>query len=86
MSTSTQVEMEDKMAIIYGPSEWYEKEQVCIKHGVPMLPCPACLAERHPHIQVMLTEDDRVELDWNPDLKVEDLMPVDHPWLIERLV
>lgn len=74
------------MPTIYGPAEWYEKEQACIKHGLPMLPCPACLAEKHADIQVMLTESDLVALDWDPDLKVADLMPADHPWLIERLV
>lgn len=74
------------MPIIYGPAEWLEKEQVCVIHGVPMLPCSACLSEKHPGIQVMLTKCDRLELDLDPDLKAADLMPADHPWLIERLV
>lgn len=74
------------MPIIYGPAEWDEKEQACIKHGVPMLPCPICLAEKHPHIQVMLTKYDWVVLLDEPGVTVVDLMPADHPWLAERVV
>ena len=74
-----------KMPNIYGPAEWHEDVGSCTKHGIPELPCRQCLAEKHPHIQISLTEDDRVALDWDPDLKVADLMPADHPWLIERL-
>jgi hypothetical protein len=51
-----------------------------------MLPCPQCLAEKDPAIQVMLDEGERTVLDWEPDVKAADLMPSDHPWLIERLV
>lgn len=51
-----------------------------------MLPCPQCLAEQDPAIQVMLDESDRTVLYCEPDVKAADLMPPDHPWLIERLV
>ena len=73
------------MVNIYGPKEWHEDVGACTLHGVPMLPCPACLAEKHPHIQVSLSEDDRIVLDNDPDCRIADLMPADHPWLIERL-
>ncbi len=74
------------MPTIYGPKEWDHKVESCAKHGIPTLPCPACLAEQNPSIQVMLTKEDRIVLDWDPDVTVADLMPAGHPWLLERLV
>jgi len=77
--------MEVKMQI-YGPAHWHDDVQSCSKHGIPMLPCPQCLAEKDPGIQVMLSESDRVQLDWEPKLKIADLMPAGHEWLAERVV
>lgn len=74
------------MPHIYGPVHWHEDVQTCSKHGIPMLPCPACLEERDPAIQVMLDESDRTVLEFEDDVKVADLMPSSDPWLIERLV
>lgn len=74
------------MPSIYGPVHWHEDVQSCSKHGIPMLPCPQCLAEKDPAIQVMLTKSDHMVLDWEPDVTVADLMPAAYPWLIERLV
>ena len=70
------------MPHIYGPAHWHEDVQSCSKHGIPTLPCPQCLAEQDPAIQVMLDESDRTVLDCEPDV----MMPLGHPWLIERLV
>ncbi len=74
------------MPEIFGPAHWHEDVQSCSKHAIPMLPCPQCLAEQDPAIQIMLTEADRTVLDWDPDAKTADLMPAEHPWLINRLI
>lgn len=74
------------MVNIYGPREWHDDVQSCTIHGVPMLPCPQCLAERNADIQVSLDAGDRVTLDFDPECTVADLMPAAHPWLIRRLV
>jgi hypothetical protein len=51
-----------------------------------MLPCPACLEEKNPHIQVMLTGYDRTVLDFEPETEVADLFPPSQQWLAERIV
>lgn len=74
------------MPNIYGPAHWHEDVQSCSKHGIPMLPCPQCLAEQDPDICISLDESDRMILMWEPDVTKAELMPADHPWLIERLI
>lgn len=72
--------------IITGPVHWHEDVQSCSKHGIPMLPCELCLNERDPAIQVHLEDLDRAVLDLDPDVKLADLMPSDHRWLVARVV
>ena len=67
-------------------SDWYEHLGACVKHAIPETPCPACLAEQNPNIQVMLTEDDLFQLDWDPNLKIEDLFPKGQEWLVDRIM
>lgn len=65
---------------------WYEKEGVCVKHGIPQVPCPRCLAEQDPGIQVMLTEADRAQIDWDPNFKATDMFSANQAWLAERII
>lgn len=66
---------------------WNEQDGVCEKHLLPQVPCPQCLAEQDPDIQVMLTDGDRVTLDWDPDIGLADLLPADHAdWLVGRVL
>lgn len=55
---------------------WDEKNGVCLKHKLPSIPCQACMAgEGDEDLEFVITESDRNALDWNPDLRMEDLIP-----------
>jgi predicted transporter len=70
---------------IYGhPDEWSEEHQSCAKHGIPMLPCPQCLAEENPNIIVVLDAMDRDAIAWG-EVTLKEIMPADHSWLIDRV-
>jgi len=57
-------------------SYWDEKNGVCTKHELPSIPCPACLAgEGDEDLEFLITESDRNALDWDPDLRLKDLIP-----------
>ncbi len=66
-------------------SDWDEGVGVCTLHYIPMIPCPQCLAEKNPHIQVHITEVDWVYLDWDDDLSLKDFLPAGHEWLLDRV-
>ncbi len=66
-------------------SDWDESVNVCKVHYIPMLPCPQCLAEKNPYIQVHITEMDQLILDFEDDLSIKDLLPANHQWLVERV-
>ncbi len=65
---------------------WFHKEGACVKHGIPEVPCPACLAEADPDVTVRFTEADRNQVDWDPEFKLVDLLPAAYPWLKDRVV
>ena len=67
-------------------SDWDEEVGACIKHGVPQTPCPACLAEKNPNVQVLITERDRMMADWDPEFTVEGMFSEDHQWLAGRII
>lgn len=70
------------MPKLYG-SYWNERLGVCEKHFLPTVPCPACLAEHDPDVQVRIIEMDIVALD-DPELTVRDLLPhKDGDWLLD---
>lgn len=62
------------MAKVSSP-HWNEQLGVCEKHNLPQPPCPQCLAEKDPDVEIKLTEMDRVALDFDPNLSVRDLLP-----------
>lgn len=66
--------------------DWNEESGVCVKHGIPMTPCPKCLAEKDPNVEVFLTREDVAMLDCDPDMTPEGLFPVEEEWLAERIV
>ena len=66
--------------------DWDEQVGACVKHCIPQTPCPQCLAEADPDIQVMLTEADRTQIDWDPDFKIADMFPADQAWLVDRII
>jgi hypothetical protein len=66
---------------------WDEEHGVCLKHGLPQLPCSACLDEQDKDITVRFTARDRDEADFNLDgSTLLDLLPADLPWLKDRIV
>lgn len=74
------------MPIIDSPY-WNERLGVCEKHYLPQIPCPQCLAEKDPDVEVRLNEMDRAVLDFEPELSVKDLLPAKNAdWLKARLV
>lgn len=74
------------MADINSP-HWNERLGVCEKHYLPQVPCPQCLDEHDPDVEVRLTEMDQLVLDFDPGLSVRDLLPhTDGNWLLERVV
>ncbi len=66
--------------------DWDEEVGACAKHGIPMTPCPQCLADEDPDIQVTLSEADRNQLSWHGNLKVTDMFPADKAWLAGRIM
>ncbi len=55
---------------------WDEVNGVCLKHELPSIPCPACLAgEGDEDLEFVITESDQAAMDWDPDLRPEDLVP-----------
>ncbi|MES2749330.1 MAG: hypothetical protein V4606_02975 [Patescibacteria group bacterium] len=73
------------MPNLYHP-EWDEQVGSCGKHGIPMTPCPQCLAEKDPDIQVVLTAADRTQLDWDLSFKISSMFPTEQAWLAERVI
>lgn len=68
-------------------SPYWNAQGVCEKHFLAQVPCPQCLAEHDPDVEVRLTEMDQVALDFTPELSVQDLLPAkDSNWLIERVI
>ncbi len=63
-------------------SDWDESIGACIKHSVPQILCPACLAEKNPNIQVYFTIMDREFIglerlfDSDSSASLRDLLPV----------
>ena len=67
--------------------QWDELLGVCVKHGLPTIPCPQCLAGRDEDIEVVLSDIDVLTLEDHPGLAVIDLLPKDHAdWLVGRVV
>lgn len=66
--------------------DWDEVNGACGKHGIPMTPCPQCLAEQDPDIQVTLTEADRTQRDWDVTFNISKMFPADKAWLADRIV
>ncbi len=57
-------------------SFWNENTGVCEKHFLPAVPCPQCLATNDPDITVVVSEMDRLAMDFDPELKLADLVPI----------
>jgi hypothetical protein len=58
---------------MYSP-HWDEKNSCCLLHGVPQLPCNACLAEKDKDIEFVLDEIDWLYIDAG-DTTVAELLP-----------
>ena len=75
---------------------WDEKHGVCLKHHLPVTPCPQCLSEQDEGVQVMVQEIDNLFLEGEQFLAeqdgeeiptLKDLLPADHAdWLIKRVI
>jgi len=77
------INQEERMAIIDSP-HWNERDGVCTKHLLPMLPCPACLEAGNVDVDVAVRLE---EMDWDilafeKDLRPADLVP---PGLGDRI-
>ena len=47
---------------------WDEILGVCTLHSLPALPCPACTAgDGHEDLELVITEVDRLYMDFDPD-------------------
>lgn len=76
-------------------NEWDMKNGSCLKHGIPEIPCPQCLAEKDEGVQVCFEEIDHIflegeammaEMSNEPPPTYKDLLPADHAnWLVERI-
>ena len=72
------------MPIIDSPF-WDLELGVCTKHFVPQIPCPKCLAEQDPNVEVRLTKTDRLVIDFEPGMSIRALLPAPHAdWLSQR--
>jgi len=66
---------------------WNWQSGVCEKHHLPQVPCPQCLIRHDTDVEVRLIEIDQITLDFDPNLTLRDLLPVeDGDWLLERVV
>lgn len=70
---------------------WITGLGVCQKHHLPQIPCPQCLAERDPDVEVRMTPADFNILEaaavLGEKLTVRDLLPQPHAdWLYKRLI
>lgn len=73
------------MPTINNGVDWDEKYQCCLRHGVPQLPCSACIAEKNPNITVHLDELDRLCIDFDK-VPVRDLFPDGEEWMADRII
>lgn len=66
-------------------NQWDEQVGACLKHSIPVTPCPACIAEHDRDIVVLLDEMDRCYMDFER-VPVTDLFPEGQGWLAERIM
>lgn len=66
--------------------KWDEENGVCRVH-YRTTPCHICLITEDPDVEVIITEMDRVQADWDEDFRIVDTLPVDHAdWLKDRII
>jgi len=53
---------------------WNEKLGMCTKHNLRQVPCPRCLTENDPDIEVGGAETRHASLSLNPSLVIRDLL------------
>jgi len=60
------------MSMIHSP-HWDENLGICTKHHISQVPCPQCLRENDPDIEVGSNETKHVSLGLDPNLAIRDL-------------
>ncbi|MDP2647779.1 MAG: hypothetical protein Q8P35_00840 [Candidatus Yanofskybacteria bacterium] len=58
---------------------WDENQGMCIKHFIPQVPCPQCIAEQDPDVQVVITVID-LDVAKVENLGVAELVFGDFAW------
>jgi len=56
---------------------WDVDAGICMKHQLPQLPCPECIAESDADVEVSFDDTDADILAFDPGLEPEDLLPAD---------
>jgi hypothetical protein len=62
---------------------WDEKEGVCLKHLLPMIPCPACAAEKNESVEVYFDQMDE-DVAASEKIPLSDLLPENFTWVRQR--
>lgn len=55
-------------------NHWDKEAGCCLLHGVPMTPCPQCLADEDPEVRVWIPYDDK-EFAVMEDVPLRDFFP-----------
>lgn len=70
---------------LFNSRDWDEEVGSCVKHGIPVTPCPVCLSDEtegenvsvvFTQMECMIAEDERIPL--------SDFLPDDAQWLMKN--
>lgn len=75
---------------------WNYELGVCEKHHIHKTPCPQCIRERDPDIELVIGEEERISIsineddgpvwNYNEEVSLQNIMDEYGDWLIERVV